>query len=667
MRTLGVILALSTAACGNLLGLDDPRLTDGGSADPTDAMVDAPADTITGRIYTRLSTAAGTRDVPTDATALTIRALLPAAVESGYQVVTGAGRADGTFTIAGVPPGTTYLLNLGTFYYATAARTLDQHAELPGRNDAVAATAPTPVTFNLSRMTRFNGGSDQDTFDTLEIDSFNIGYTATLEGVHRATSVTAVHDWRDGADFIFGNGPVLPVGDALHVLHLRNERFTIGSGRRPFMTRILDWYDGGNVTFVDGVAATVSDGFVVVPQDRTFTVQLLQRSAYDVSFNGTAERQALSLSLTATPVPSDFGLATVLLLDFDDWSRTTNTSVNTAVTYGDPFPAAWPRFLAENYQVFRRLLLPGTTTSRINLGGVFRTRAAPAGIPSLAPTLAPPGTPRIGGLDLTLGGKLAFDGRAPVMATWSAVVGARLYRVDVLRLFANGVQTRSQTAATLFTTETSLAIPAEVFSGGEFFSFRIASIQSPADYGAGMLVANGVPRVTAMVPGGVFRLNTTCGNNVIDPGEDCDTGGESATCDVDCSTRLCGDGLRNATAGEACDTVLNTPSCDLDCTQPLCGDGRVNPQLEDCDDGNVTSDGNGCSVDCKFNNSCGNSVREALAEACDTGGNSATCDADCTPTDCGDGLVNPMANEQCDQGPFNGVAGSGCTLDCQPM
>jgi len=60
-----------------------------------------------------------------------------------------------------------------------------------------------------------------------------------------------------------------------------------------------------------------------------------------------------------------------------------------------------------------------------------------------------------------------------------------------------------------------------------------------------------------------------CGNGSLDPGEDCDSGAASATCDADCSPAECGDGNVNAAAGEV------------------------------CDDGNITA-GDGCSPSCGF-------------------------------------------------------------------
>jgi cysteine-rich repeat protein len=125
----------------------------------------------------------------------------------------------------------------------------------------------------------------------------------------------------------------------------------------------------------------------------------------------------------------------------------------------------------------------------------------------------------------------------------------------------------------------------------------------------------------------------------------------------------CGDGLANLCLGEACDTGGNSAACDADCTAVVCGDGFVNPAAgEQCDPGGAGGGTDFCDSDCTISR-CGDGVVNPLAgEACDTGGDSATCDVDCTPAVCGDGRVNPLAGEACDDG--NVVASDGCDA-CQ--
>ena len=190
-------------------------------------------------------------------------------------------------------------------------------------------------------------------------------------------------------------------------------------------------------------------------------------------------------------------------------------------------------------------------------------------------------------------------------------------------------------------------------------------------------------------------LPSMCGDGFLNEnaGEECDDKGTSATCDIDCTQAVCGDGMVNALAGEECDTEGSSSSCDEDCTIARCGDGTVNSVAgETCDDGNVlagdgchadcrmhgvcgngrldtgevcddgnTTDGDGCSASCQLE-SCGNGTLEP-GETCDhAGASTVTCDSDCTPVTCGDGVVNSMADEQCDDAGMSAM----CDHDCTP-
>ncbi|MDF1564174.1 MAG: DUF4215 domain-containing protein [Deltaproteobacteria bacterium] len=133
---------------------------------------------------------------------------------------------------------------------------------------------------------------------------------------------------------------------------------------------------------------------------------------------------------------------------------------------------------------------------------------------------------------------------------------------------------------------------------------------------------------------GTFDLTVEpdiCGDGYVSANEDCDDMGESATCNADCTAHVCGDGVQNVTAGEA------------------------------CDDGNTTA-GDYCAADClSVTGSCGDGTTQTN-EDCDTSGESATCDADCTFVVCGDSVTNAAASEACDDG--NTAAGDYCAADC---
>jgi len=156
----------------------------------------------------------------------------------------------------------------------------------------------------------------------------------------------------------------------------------------------------------------------------------------------------------------------------------------------------------------------------------------------------------------------------------------------------------------------------------------------------------------------------TCGNGVVEAGEECDDGNGTPGdgCAADCT-------LETVTPETNCtDRVDNDGDGLVDCADPdcanvafcMCGNGVVDPG-EACDDGNNT-DGDGCSSSCQV---------EASSETqCDDGiDNDGDGLVDCADSDCqndpvcgvcGNGIVE--AGEQCDDG--NVTIGDGCDDRC---
>ena len=99
-----------------------------------------------------------------------------------------------------------------------------------------------------------------------------------------------------------------------------------------------------------------------------------------------------------------------------------------------------------------------------------------------------------------------------------------------------------------------------------------------------------------------------CGDEILDPGEDCDdgnlVGGDG--CSTSCRFESCGNEVVDS--GEECDdgNTVSGDACESNCTLPACGNEIVDSG-EECDDGN-TLDGDCCSATCGF---------EALGSACD--------------------------------------------------
>jgi cysteine-rich repeat protein len=198
-----------------------------------------------------------------------------------------------------------------------------------------------------------------------------------------------------------------------------------------------------------------------------------------------------------------------------------------------------------------------------------------------------------------------------------------------------------------------------------------------------------------------------CGNNKLDlgVGEVCDDGNtlDEDGCSANCkSIELCGNGVVDTVPGEVCDDKNNQSGdgCSANCrSNETCANNVIDEvKGEVCDDGDNDS-GDGCSADCKSSEGCGNGTLDpgeqcddhnrdnddncveinnqcVLAhcgdglvdqatpgvEECDSEDRSQ-CDLDCTLPVCGDGTINPSADEECEV-PSVGASTPVCNSDC---
>ncbi len=189
------------------------------------------------------------------------------------------------------------------------------------------------------------------------------------------------------------------------------------------------------------------------------------------------------------------------------------------------------------------------------------------------------------------------------------------------------------------------------------------------------------------VPGGTqyfcdFQLHVRgCGDDVVDPGEQCD-GTETAACSgapclppshVDplrrCQCAACGDDEINQPS-EVCDglaaSACNGAPCLGDCTCARCGDDAINQPGEQCDGAADAACPGLCLPSC-ICAVCGDGiVHPGIGERCEPT-NDAACPGDCVAPpdpnachcrDCGDDIVN-QPSEQCD-----GTADAACPGLC---
>lgn len=163
---------------------------------------------------------------------------------------------------------------------------------------------------------------------------------------------------------------------------------------------------------------------------------------------------------------------------------------------------------------------------------------------------------------------------------------------------------------------------------------------------SGLLLGGGAcvePLVLVVLPAGESEASgdgseegeVTIGMESVETGIDTGTGGTSG---IDMGTADTGADSGESESGEA---------------EAVCGNGTVEAG-EDCDDGVETAT---CNANCTLAQ-CGDGiVNGPLGEQCDAGGASALCDDNCTLAACGDGLANETAGEECDG---DDLAGQSC-------
>ena len=164
------------------------------------------------------------------------------------------------------------------------------------------------------------------------------------------------------------------------------------------------------------------------------------------------------------------------------------------------------------------------------------------------------------------------------------------------------------------------------------------SVTEAEDIDQNLRVVDGNGDGIETVDAGAYEQGPLCGNDSIDPGEECDEGPANSDTEPD--------------------------ACRLDCRSPWCGDGVVDTG-ESCDNGPANSDdeADACRLDCRLA-FCGDGTVDT-GEACDDGGNNSdetpgACRTTCRNAFCGDGTLDQ--GEQCDDG--NAEDGDGCSHDC---
>jgi cysteine-rich repeat protein len=523
-------------------------------------------------------------------------------------------------------------------FYVTDEHVLDLGYNVSGRADGVPTTQPSPFSLSITNMQPWVDG------DQIVVDSFRSGsesyplfwQSLTNPPTVGATALSALgFDWVESLTYQpYGGLPALvdaSKGDDLFVTHTHVDTIRPpGTIWEYVLERAVDIVRKDDVMQALGEQTAVSGAFTPITLDKQQAVFIFVQQYTSSYAGGRATGRSAYVSRLTNPgvaygerigvglytVSANVDATSPMVLDFASFM------------YGDPFPAEWADVIIDSYTYTTRAFAQGANTG-VQLNGFMEGTRPAADDFDAVPFVRPPTAVMVDGAAGGPGGRLAFTG-APVTISWAQVTSAQVYEVEVARIYREGTSSRRAVVARLSTAATSIEVPGNVLTDGTQYVFAVTATRGITGYATGALRRTTMPRGSAKVYTGMFRASSHCGNGTTEEDEECDPGAtETATCDIDCTMPRCRDTILNVTTGETCDHGGDSMLCDSDCSAAICGDNYINPQFEQCDDGNTTDDGNGCGATCERIGYCGDAILQSCCEACDDGPG-GTCADDCS-------------------------------------
>ena len=437
-----VVLALALAACGDNHATTPDAAVDAASPDATTLVdfVGSWMDTWRNDHVAELAQAH-------DLSHTTIAAVC------GDVMIAGAGLADGTFTIRGLPPGVCDV-QVGAEVFVTAARTLELGADYDGRPPPLAmATHSTPLELIVSNMQAFDAANDgiQVTLPDLPFNLYDSAFEdATLTTQQpvpqSATGFTAYLE-------VLGSALIKSsLGDRLDVYHLRSA--TVGSVGLDYIVDALEL----SVEETDGQLAVASGAFIPVPTVTT----TYNWSGSTFALYSPAGATLVDAPSTDLEVTSPAGVQHELAF----WADPADTQT-LMLPLGNPAPTTWPLSQSSVYPWIRHYATAGHTGDI----EIWNITFAPLTAGPIEPVTSPVQNPTI------QGGDLATDKTgvttSPTIAWTAPIVGTVTeYQIEIDAW--QGDQPTS--TVTFYTTDTQLQIPPGFLDAATTYSFVVTAL-----------------------------------------------------------------------------------------------------------------------------------------------------------------------------------------------
>jgi len=415
--------------------------------------------------------------------------------------------ADGTYALPTVPIGTEYYLSMGNvplgggppFIIDTSAPILDLGTDLLGRPTvAIASTDPTTLVFDGT------GLSPWQPHDYLEVFSINAGLVFPINFVlpfdddsysggptdpgalnfpsPGATSLASAsldyfQDCMDQGCSSTGPVPLVDAraGDSTSVTQLATQ----SAGGFEYQA-LASKFELSGVTMADGATTTLSGVFAPVSQDATLTLnwRLSQFYAAMIAAQPATSHQQQALNLEAAVG----GVQGPDLIESTPAVSAADTGPVT-LSYGDPFPAEWTRWLyvADSYAVCG-YSIGGATEKCLGHGQwqIADLATFPGG--DIVPIIGPPSAPMVNGQDASVpsGGAVPVVtgvGLTPTISWTAPSIGTpSLFGINIVQLFVHNGATKSRPVAFLRMASTGVRVPPGIFQAGQSYVLGIRAV-----------------------------------------------------------------------------------------------------------------------------------------------------------------------------------------------
>jgi hypothetical protein len=420
-------------------------------------------------------TPAGETLIDVNYTTAVVQALVPDGV--GFTTHVGTG-GSGTFTVEDVPDGE-YVLRINADYYVTDSSTVTLSRYVVGRYDAVAATMPTTLTFDVDSMPTWDFNDQLFWFDP----SSGASFPAMEWSISPYPMAGATELMNTSVDYAMAARPML---------------INTAEGDQPVLSVLsweqlaqdgIDWvgttiaaFSPGTLVMTDGQAASATGSFTTPALDQQLALDwrvsefLAQASAGHPDADPSDDSWFSIRAMAAGSEHGPFGAAYELLSAYSTVGH--DTDISRTLDYALPF--TWDTYGVTIWEYYTPLALPGRNAITTPSGFVYTADVlSDIATNGLAPIVGPPRDLLLDDQDATANSD--GIGANPVLS-WTApdVGNPAMYRVEVYRLATQGsAGTRAIRAARIWTNNASLKIPPGLLTNGEYYFFRVVAMQSP--------------------------------------------------------------------------------------------------------------------------------------------------------------------------------------------